>query len=119
MKIVNKTHISLDLIKAVAQDVGLDLSGAGILEVEHHVDSNGISNGNLGQFFKYGDVYCVQVLPWARTETLAHEMRHAAQCQAMGWDEMHEVYMIEEEMEGYDGNVLEVDAREAGARWRV
>jgi hypothetical protein len=121
MIIKNKTHVSEALIRAVAQDVGLDLSQAGTLEIEfiEGITSKGVSQGNYGQFFQYGDTYCVQLLPWASTETLAHELRHAYQAQAMGWNEMHEVYKIEEEIEGYEGNILEVDAKEAGKRWKV
>lgn len=120
MIIRNTTKISEELIKAIALDVGLDLKGEGVLEIEYKVAIKGIcTDGNNGGFFKYADVYCIVLNPWVGCETLAHEMRHAAQCQAMGWDAMHEVYTIENEIEGYEGNVLEEDAREAGRRWKV
>lgn len=124
MIIENTTHVSEELIRAVAQDVGFDLRGAGVLELEYSTGINqGLKDDELGGFFSYvfegATHYVIKLAAISGTDTLAHELRHAYQCQTMGDDVMLAVYAVENEEEGYWQNILEVDAREAGARWKV
>lgn len=114
----NKTNISNELIKAIALDVGLDLNTCTLI-VEYRSASKGVPDNFGGMFTHRGAALVVQVNPWSKTSTLAHEMRHAAQSQALGKRAFIEVYSIETDSEGYTNNVLEVDAREAGDRWKV
>lgn len=125
MIIENKTSINLELVKAIALDVGLDLRVDAVLELEYIGElKGGMKGDNSGEFFAYdfeGVTHLVvRVLPWATTETLAHELRHAAQCLELGgFDNMAGINEIELASEGYWENVLEQDAREAGERWKV
>lgn len=120
MKINNTTKISLELIQAIAQDVGFNMKLEGTLEIEYRTAIKGGMKDELtGGFYKYLDTYCIELNSDASTETLAHELRHAAQCQALGWEEMDAMYQVETEAHGYEGNIFEVDAREAGKRWKV
>ena len=124
MKIENKTHVSEELIKAIALDVGFDMRESAVLEIEYSTGINqGLKDAELGGFFSYlyegTKYYAVKLAAISGTDTLAHELRHAYQCQAMGDEDMIAVYAIENEEEGYWNNILEVDAREAGSRWKV
>lgn len=119
MNIKNTTSISNDLIKEIARSAGVDLSEDTTLEIEYRSASKGVNDGTNGGYFKYLNTHCIVIQPWAGTETLAHELRHLAQSQAFGWDELDAMYQIETELEGYEGNVFEVDAREFAKAWRV
>lgn len=114
----NKTSICSELIKAIALDVGLDLNACTLI-VEYRGKSHGVQDNFNGQFTHRGSALVVQVNPWANTSTLAHEMRHAYQSHVLGKASFIALYNIEMECEGYEGNVLEIDAREAGNRWKV
>lgn len=124
MIIENKTHVSEELIKAIALDVGFDLKEAAVLELEYSTGVNqGLKDDELGGFFSYVyegmKHYVIKLAAISGTDTLAHELRHAYQSQVMGDEAMLAVYEIEDEAVGYWDNVLEVDAREAGLRWKV
>ena len=118
MSITNTTSISNELIQAIALDVGLDLKTCTLI-VEYRNKSKGVPDNFGGMFTHRGSALVVQVNPWSKTSTLAHEMRHAAQSQALGKRAFIEIYSIESDSEGYENNILEVDAREAGNRWKV
>ena len=122
MRIDNTTHICIELIKAIAMDVGLDLSEHAVLEIEYSTGiKQGLKDNTLGGFFSYvhGGVkhYVVQIAAIAGTDTLAHELRHAYQCQVMGDDLLIQVNHDELKAVGYLDNALEVDAREFALRW--
>ena len=125
MIILNTTKICDELIKDIALDMGVDMREAGVLEIEYIGEIKGsIQGDNQGEFFGHTfegvTRYCIRLLPWASTETLAHELRHLAQCQQLeGFDNMVQVNKIETETMGYWDNILEVDAREAAKAWKV
>jgi hypothetical protein len=118
MSIINLTNISNELVKAIALDVGLDLNAC-TLKLVLKSDSKGIKDGYGGLFTHEGETLVIKLDPYSSTVSLAHELRHAAQSQILGKEAFKAVYEIENEIEGYTDNVLEVDAREAGDRWKV
>ncbi len=119
MKIINTTNICDELIKAIALDVGLDLNSDYVLEIEYSTVSKAVQDGTNGGFWSHGNTLGIVIRPDAPTRTLAHELRHAYQCQVMGKDIFDVIYDQEMELVGYQENVLEIDAREAGERWKV
>lgn len=121
MNIINTTKICNELIKAIAKDVGLDLSCCN-LEINYSTEIKGKvkddTHGEITACLDEGmlDLY-IEVHPTAKTSTLAHELRHGMQYQTIGVDILNEMYEAETEVEGYENNILEVDARDAGNRW--
>lgn len=120
MDISNHTKISEDLIKAIAEVVGLDLREDGLLYIEYSTDLKGHAMENLGScqtVHVERPVYLIKLVPWADTLTLVHEMRHAAQAQLIGVSEFNALYEMELESESYWYNVFEEDARDAEIQW--
>ena len=124
MKIINYTKISDELIKEVALSMGVDLKEESTLTIQYSAAVNMAVRGqDLGGYCSFnfmGDTHhVIELLPTSGTEILAHELRHLYQCQSFeGFDNMREAYRLEEELEGYDSNVFEVDAREAAKAWK-
>lgn len=125
MKIFNDTQVNIELIKAIALDVGLDLKGDATMILQYGAAIKGaMLDDNMGSLQAVigstgTPVYLVTLVPWASTEILAHELRHVAQCQELGVDVQAIMYQDEENAVGYEANAFEVDAREAGARWKM
>jgi hypothetical protein len=115
MKVFNETSYTDRDLKAVAQWVGLDLDAHGTLIVEYMsswIDSEGKRHTGSCQSVNVEgkDIFLVKVARGASVGVLAHELRHAAQAQAMGVDIMVALYELEEQLEGYEGNIFEIDA---------
>lgn len=125
MELQNETKISNELIKAVGESMGINWKAAGKLIIQYGEGVNGaLSDASHNGTCQAAEVdgYMVAIVsinPWARTETLAHELRHVYQAQVMGADILNAVYSLELESEGHEMNVLEIDARESAKAWRV
>jgi hypothetical protein len=113
MKIINETNFSETSIKSVATWVGLDLSEDATLVIKRALFE--VPN-RKGAFYGYmiDDMPCyvVELSAAAEASTLGHELRHAAQCQALTVEVFDALYDMEQKTEGYKGNVFEIDARE-------
>lgn len=123
MIIVNNTSISIDLIKAIMVDAGIDLTVDYTLTFNVLEKSEGMKSGNVGQCYSYEfegvNKIFIDLRLEASTEILAHEIRHAYQTINLGIETLNDLYQMEQDLEGYDNNVFELDAVEFGKRWKV
>jgi hypothetical protein len=117
MKITNSTKIDTDLIRTIAEAMGVDFKDVGEISIRDMKTTN----GNNGECYSMtdggGTFHLIKLAPWADMETLAHELRHVAQAQVLGPELCGALYEIEEELEGYEGNVFELDARAEAKDW--
>jgi hypothetical protein len=113
MIIVNETNFSETSIKAVATWAGLDLSEGATLVIKRVLFNKPNMKGSFHAYqSEAGLVYVVELAAAGCAKVLAHELRHAAQCQALTLEVFNTLYDLEEQLEGYKLNVFEVDARE-------
>ena len=101
---------------------GFDSSNAPELNIVPMVHVNCALMGSYNPKRHTVDVYLYEFLHGRRTidiaalsNTLAHELRHAIQCQEVGCYKQFDMrYNFESAMRGYTDNKYEVDARDAG-----
>lgn len=110
MIVLNSTKYTESEILAVAAWVGMNVSENAVLSVEYGTSSKDNRGEFQGVNVEGRNVYLIKLKRNAAVTTLAHELRHAYQAQVLGIDVLTALYEIEEEIEGYEGNVFEVDA---------
>lgn len=102
--------MSTDLIKAIAIELGLTKD----ITVSLYVPA---SPKEYGEWTMCNDKHILNIAIGQGVEYLAHELRHAYQCEALGLEVFNALYEVESLHEGYKWNVLEIDAREYGTKW--
>ena len=117
MRIINETQFTLKDITEAARFSGVNLKSGGLLIVSYlgkseDLDSDGVCLNAVTQV-----IHHVKVRQGKSLAVLVHEMRHVGQAQQLGGDVFNILYKVELEAEGYNGSILEADARACQRAW--
>lgn len=110
MIVLNSTKYTEQEILAGAARVGLDVSEDAVLSVDYGTSTEDNRGEFQGVNVEGRNVYLIKLKRDAAVTILDHELRHAYQAQALGIDVLTALYELEEQLEGYEGNVFELDA---------